>query len=364
MMESLLRLANLQLAPRTAVDILEYFKAEDAIFSASHDELLNVTGITDRQAARILDPTYVPTSKQIRFIEENEIHLLSWCSEDYPAMLRNIPDPPPVLFVRGRMDEKDRFSIGIVGSRQATPYGRSVTARFARELARAGLTIVSGGAIGIDAAAHAETLKAGGRTLIIHGCGLDIPYPRENLPIFDRTVSTDRGALITEFPPGATPEPWRFPMRNRIISALSLGIVVIEAGEKSGALLTATCAGEQGKEVMAIPGNIDRPASRGTNALIQDGAALVQDPKDVMRVLGLLMLEQPSESSRSDAASGKDLPESQRRLLSLLSLTPKHIDALAAEAKMSADEAGTLMTLLEMEGLAHRLPGSSYIRVL
>ena len=356
-----LRMANLQLPPRLGVDLLEYFGNPEEIFNASEGHILSVKGMTDRFSMRVLDSSYAPDSSQLNFMSRENINVISWLDQNYPQALRTIPDPPPLLFVRGRMDEKDRFAVALVGSRQASPYGRSVTSRFAKELAGAGLTVISGGAIGIDAIAHQEAIRANGRTLIIHGCGLDIPYPRENVSIFEKVVERDLGALITEFPPGAQPEPWRFPMRNRIISALAMGVVVVEAGDRSGALLTASIASEQGKEVMAVPGNIDRPGSRGTNALIRDGAALVTTVQDILNTLGILVLERPKEMEQG---AGSQLPPLQKKLVGLLSLTPKHIDTLSAEAGVSTVDAGVQMTLLEMDGLVRRLPGNCYIRIL
>lgn len=364
MMDLWLRLANLQLPPRIGVDLLEYFGNPESIFNATEAHILSVKGMTDRFAMRILDSSYSPDSHQLEFMRRERIRVISWLNQDYPQSLRNIPDPPPLLFVRGRIDEKDRFAVALVGSRQASPYGRSVTARFAKELAGAGLTVISGGAIGIDAIAHQEAIRANGRTLIIHGCGLDIPYPRENVATFEKVVERDLGALITEFPPGAQPEPWRFPMRNRIISALAMGVVVVEAGDRSGALLTASIATEQGKEVMAVPGNIDRPGSRGTNALIRDGAALVTTTQDILNTLGILVLERPKEIDTAEQGASAQLPPLQRKLIGLLSLTPKHIDSISAEAGVSSVDAGVQMTLLEMEGLVRRLPGNCYIRIL
>lgn len=358
-----LRFANLQLPARLGNAVLDHFGSLEAVFAASPDELAALSGLTDRKALLLSDDSYVPTDRQIRFLQKAGVHAVDRSSGDYPRNLREISDAPPVLFVRGRLDEKDRFAVSLVGSRHASPYGRTVTAKLARDLAHAGLTVVSGGAIGIDAAAHRAVLEASGRTIAVLGCGLDIDYPRENQPLFEQIVAEDRGAIVTEFPLGATPEPWRFPMRNRIISGLSMGVVVVEAGKQSGALLTAGIAAEQGRDVMAVPGNVDRPGSRGANGLIRDGAALVEDARDVLRTLGILTLEEPP----ADAASrppAQNVPEPQRRLLEALSLTPKHVDAVATEVGASTPDASVQLTLLELSGLVRRLPGNCYIRVL
>jgi DNA processing protein len=365
-MESLelwLRLANLQLPARAANALIEQFGGPEAVFSATRRQLEDDGGATEAQAARILDPTFIPTGEQLRFLETRGVRVIPRGADDYPRNLRNIPDPPAVLFVRGRLDEKDRFGVALVGSRRATPYGRSVTAKLARELTQAGITVLSGGALGIDTVAHQATADAGGRTYAVLGCGLDVEYPRDNQRLFERIVEEDRGALLSEFPLGAAPEPWRFPMRNRIISGLSMGVVVVEAGLQSGALLTATIAAEQGRDVLAVPGNVDREGSRGTNALIKDGAILVEDAQDVLRALGVLVLEPPPVAVAA-APAARSLPDAQKRILEHLSLTPKHIDALAADVRLGSNDISVQITLLELSGMVRRLPGNCFIRVL
>lgn len=364
-MESWLRLANLQLPARLANALLDRFGSPEAVFTAKPDDCDDLPGLTPRQAERLLDPSFLPTQTQWTFLRRSGARLLSRDDPDYPRNLREIPDPPPLLFVRGALEERDRYAVALVGSRQASPYGKSVTTRLARELSQAGLTVVSGGAIGIDTAAHRATVEAGGRTLVVLGCGLDVPYPRENQRLFEQIVAEERGALLTEFPLGATPEPWRFPLRNRVISGLSLGVVVVEAGEQSGALLTASLAAEQGRDVMAVPGNVDRPGSKGCNGLLKDGAILVEEAADVLRALNILSLESPRPApAASMSRTAAHLPEIQRRLLENLDLTPRHIDALAADVRMSPIEVSVQLTMLELSGLVRRLPGSCFIRVL
>jgi DNA processing protein len=363
-MESWLRLANLQLPARSANALLDRFGSPEAVFGAAPNEMQDIAGLSERVVSRLADESFIPTGEQLQFLRSAGVRVVPRDADDYPRNLREIPDPPAVLFVRGRMDEKDRFAVGLVGSRRSTPYGRSVTARLARDLCAAGITVVSGGALGIDAVAHKAAVDAHGRTLVVLGCGLDIEYPRENQSIFEQVLTQDQGALVTEFPLGTAPEPWRFPLRNRIISGLSMGVVVVEAGEQSGALLTATAAAEQGRDVMAVPGNVDRESSRGTNALIRDGAILIENAQDVLRALGILVLEPPKSASSGTTKIGPDLPDGQKRLLEHLSLTPKHIDALAADVRMSPPDVSVQMTFLELTGLVRRLPGNCFIRVL
>ena len=362
-MESWIRLANLQLSPRTANALLDHFGTPDALFAADPRDLLRSEAVNDRQIERALDPSYLPTTAQFECVERLRISIIPRDSPDYPRKLLEIGDPPPVLFVRGAVNEADRFAVAIVGSRHSSPYGRTITARLAQDLCAVGLTIVSGGALGIDIAAHRAVIEAGGRTLAILGCGLDVDYPRENRPAFEQIVDRGLGALITEFPPGAQPEPWRFPMRNRVISGLSTAVIIVEAGTQSGALLTANIAAEQGRDVMAVPGNVDRPGSRGTNGLIKDGAMLVENASDVLSALGILTLNSPESESRQRVPT-LQVPPEQRILLENLSLTPKHIDALAADVKRSTVDVGVQLTMLELSGQVRRLPGNTYIRVL
>ncbi|HZO86823.1 MAG TPA: DNA-processing protein DprA [Chthonomonadaceae bacterium] len=401
-----LRLANMQFTACLTTALLTRFAGDpQAIFAAADAELDAVPGFQARHLVRLRDPALEASSRQLAWVERHGVALVLHGQPEYPRLLRHIPDPPPILFVRGSLTEADRFSMGIVGSRYATPYGRATALRLARELAEQGVVVVSGGAVGIDTAAHQGALAGGGRTLAVLGCGLDVNYPRENQALFEQI--TAQGALITEYPLGAQPEAWRFPLRNRILSGLSLGVLVVEAPRQSGALITAARAAEQGRPVMVIPGNIDRPSSEGSNELLKEGAAPVTCAEDVLRGLNLmtaparpqhqraldLVLESamaepsggesasapfasqqewgiPGEegaATRSQAARdllARQMPESQRKLLECLSLTPRYIDAIAQEAGMTTVQAGVEITLLELSGQVRRLPGNTYIRAL
>lgn len=363
-MDSWIRFANLQLSPRAANALIERFGTPEGVFAASPDDLEGIPGLSCKQAERLADATYLPTQAQLDALTHGAVRVVPRGDPAYPHNLRDLPDAPPVLFVRGALDERDRFAVALVGTRQASPYGRSVAARLARDLSEAGMTVVSGGALGIDSAAHRAAVEARGRTLVVLGCGLDVRYPQENQRLFDQIVGEGLGAVLSEFPMGATPEPWRFPMRNRIISGLSMAVVVVEADLQSGALITATIAAEQSREVMAVPGNIDRPLSRGVNGLLKDGATLVTSARDILDALGVLSLEMPEARPATPVGRVADLPPAQQKLLDCLSLTPRHIDALAAETRMAPVEAGVQMTLLELTGLVRRLPGNHYVRVL
>lgn len=368
-LHSLLRLANLQINPILTAAILEsYSYAPQALFEASDEELSDIPNLSLRHLNRIRDEQFLPSISQLRWLEEQD-HTILWIGHpDYPAALKEIYDPPAMLFIRGYMLEQDRFGIGIVGSRQATPYGRSVAERMARELSGYKLTLVSGGALGIDAAVHLGAIEGNGRTVAVLGCGVDVDYPRGHRSLYTRISS--HGALISEYAPGTAPEPWRFPARNRIISGMTQGLLVVEAPQSSGALITARFAVDQGRTVMAIPGNIDRPASVGTNQLIKDGALAITESADILQALGMVALPAVQaeldfdEIGISEFMPNSGVSKEQKSLLALLSLTPIHLDAIAKNSGLSVNHVGTELTLLELAGLVRRLPGNTYIRLL
>jgi len=282
--------------------------------------------------------------------------MVTWEDEDYPACLREIYDPPAVFFYRGTLRVDDRPCVAVVGSRRCTHYGRMVAGELGAGLARAGLPVVSGMARGIDTAAHRGALDAGGYTVAVLGSGLDVCYPRENSKLMEEIVSS--GAVISEFPPGSPPEPWHFPVRNRVIAGLSRGVVVVEAAARSGALITAELALEQGRDVMAVPGNVTSSASRGTNRLIKQGARLVEDVEDVLDELGVAAL------FAGDAGTGAtpSLTPLEQALLARLKEEggPLSEDALLGECGAPTPEAKAALTFLELKGLVRCLPGRLY----
>ena len=280
----------------------------------------------------------------------------------YPALLREV-EPPPPLDVRGALVDEDALAIAIVGARRATPYGVEVAESLASELAARGVTIVSGFARGIDTAAHRGALAAGGRTLAVLGCGVDVVYPPENAPLVAQVAA--RGALLSQFPPGTPPLPQNFPARNRTLAGLALGVVVVEAAERSGALITAGFAGDLGREVFAVPGRITSESSRGANGLLQDGAKLVQHWMDVVSEL-------PDRWRRAilDTATAGDAPAPQiagsdeERMLRVLSVEePQHIERLIARLQMEAARASAVLTTLELGGCVRQLAGQRWIAI-
>lgn len=359
-LRSWLRLSRLELSPRAAGALLERFGGPEAVFEASECELKNVDHLTDKGRAKVLGPAPAAIDRDLHLLEEMGASLVPVTSADYPASLKDIYDPPLALYVRGHILESDRFSVAIVGSRRATVYGRSVAEKIASDLCARGLAVVSGGARGIDTAAHKGALSAGGRTIAFLGCGIDVPYPAENKKLYE--VISESGAVVSEFPFGATPEPWRFPPRNRLISGLSMGVLICQSPEASGALITAGYAAEQGKDVYAVPGNVDDERNRGCHRLIKDGAKLVETAQDVLEELGLAEAEEEQERQLSLPIGS--LSDQERAIVSLLSLEPVPVDEIIDKSGLPVPLVSGTLTILEMRNVVRRVPGNAYIRVL
>jgi DNA processing protein len=279
---------------------------------------------------------------------------ITWDDPAYPRLLREVPDPPPVLFVKGALDEADQWAVSIVGTRQATVYGREVTEMLAGELARRGITIVSGLARGIDAYAHQAALKADGRTIAVLGCGVDVIYPPEHRKLAQQII--EQGALVSDYPLGTPPDAANFPPRNRIISGLSLGVVIVEADEQSGALITAEFAADQGRDVFAVPGNIFNRTSRGTNRLIQKGAHIVLDTQSILEELNLNLVAEQREVQT--AAPDSDL---ERTILKSLSHEPTQVNELVRALDLPTAEVTAALALMELKGLVRQASGTSYV---
>lgn len=358
--------------------LLERFGSAGAVLEASPAALEKIEGIGPARAASIAAgflPSADAADAELGQADAMGVRLLARGTPEYPSLLASIPAAPPILYVRGSLDPAgaDRFPVAIVGSRDCTQYGLEQSRRFAGALASAGLTVVSGGARGIDTAAHTGALNAGGRTIAVLGCGLAHVYPPENADLLDRITS--RGAVVSELPLRTPPAAENFPARNRIISGLSLGVVVVEAGLKSGALITARLAAEDhGREVMAIPGRVDSAASRGSMELVRSGgAALVLDPADVIATLESCAFHQhrgthtvryaPPElfSQQDPNPPGPPIPEDQRAILNCLG-DPATIDQLAAATGLAIATLRTSLTILEVQGRVRRT-GSAFIKV-
>jgi DNA processing protein len=289
-------------------------------------------------------------------IQAKGIRVLTWEDESYPRYLREIDQPPPVLYLLGGFIPDDDWAVAIVGTRRVTAYGRQVAEEVAATLARSGVTVVSGLARGIDAVAHQAALNAGGRTLAVLGSGVDCIYPPEHRKLAERIAA--QGALVSDYAPGTPPEASNFPPRNRIISGLARAVVVVEAGLDSGALITASFAAEQGREVFSVPGNINAPQSQGTNRLIRDGARPLLSPQDILELLNLNMA---TEQRTARAILPADAGEAQ--LLTVLNRQPLHVDEIRSQTGMPIEKVTATLALMELKGMVRQVGGMSYVAV-
>lgn len=293
---------------------------------------------------------------------EEDIKIVNLDDKAYPENLRHIYMPPEALYVKGAFEEGDRAAIALVGSRKASPYGLETCQRLAYELARRGITVVSGLARGIDSSAHIGALKAGGRTIAVLGSGLDYIYPRENKKLAKDIEGN--GAVVSQFPPDTPPFKDNFPKRNRIISGLSLGVVVVEAADKSGALITANYALDEGREVFAVPGKVTSQTSGGTNKLIKAGAKLVENADDIISELegALLPFLKENISQNAEGTGTFLLTKDEKSVYDILSDEPMYIDEIAGVAKMTPQALTRVLLELELKKAARSLPGNNYVR--
>ncbi len=289
-------------------------------------------------------------------LEKMGITVLIQEDPSFPPALKEIPDYPPVLYVKGELPAHNEPCIAVVGTRRPTMYGRQVTEEIVTDLCRSGIVIVSGLARGVDTVAHRAALAAGGRTIAVFACGLDIIYPGENARL--AATITEQGAILSEHPPGVKPRPESFPLRNRIMSGLSLGVLVVEAGERSGALITAHQAVEQNRDVFALPGSILSPASRGTNRLIQEGAKLVRDCDDILQELNLPPAVQQAEMMDSLPF---DVDEVESVILRQLGSQPNHIDEICRASGLTMPQVSSTLAMLELRGIARHAGNMSYV---
>jgi len=358
---SLLRLLMVPgIGPARVRNLIGHFRSAQSVLQARTPALCRVDGIDQVLAEAIQQaPPEEHAAQQLAILEKHRSSVITFLGKDFPADLKTISDAPVTLFVRGSLLPADKFSIAIVGTRQPTTYGTMVTERLAADLVSSRLTIVSGLARGIDTIAHRTALKAGGRTIAVLGSGLDMIYPAENRRLADEIA--DSGAVLTEYFFGTKPDAPNFPRRNRIISGLSLGTVVVEAGEKSGALITATMALEQGREVFAVPGNIFSPKSSGTHRLIQEGARLVGSVDDILSEL-TAQLDLFGKTNRLSPPLAS-LTDTEQRLFDLLTHEPLHIDALARQANLPSAQVLSTLLQLEFKNGVKQLPGKMFVRV-
>jgi DNA processing protein len=352
-------------------NLLSAFGSPRRVFEATLRELEQTAGLNHKTARNIKDfRGWERARAECARAEREGVSIVTVKDPGYPERLRRIYDHPPLLYIKGTL-QADDVPVAVVGSRNASPYGRYVTDRLCRELAHRGVTVVSGLARGIDTCAHRGALAGRGRTIAVMGCGIDVIYPLENRKLHGEIIAS--GAVVTEFPFGTEPDRPHFPARNRIISGLSLGVLIVEAGEKSGSLITAQCALDQGREVFAVPGSIDLPGSRGTNKLLRQGAKLVESVEDILEEI-LPQLEHPPavpQRQKSEPASmpsshdaqgrgREDLTEKELRLLAFITEKPLDADTIINRSGLTAAEVLAVLLSLELKGHILQLPGKLF----
>ncbi|MEE8483479.1 MAG: DNA-processing protein DprA [Nitrospinota bacterium] len=338
--------------------LMEAFGSADDVFGANMHALRAVDGVGPETARQIkeCDPRKT-ADKERKAAGKNGVKIVAEFEEDFPKNLKTLHKPPPVIYIAGEITGEDRLAISIVGARKFSVYGRIIAEDFSATLAARGLTVVSGMARGIDTIAHKGALKAGARTIAVLGSGLDVCYPPENRELFDKIKN--QGAVVSQFPFGTGPEKRNFPIRNRVICGLGFGVLVIEAGEKSGANITAYAALDEGREVFAVPGRIDSPKSAGTHRLIQRGAKLVTCADDVIdefppEVRALL--------ERQESGREVELSNDEKKVMALLDSSERHVDYLIEKSGMPSGVVLGILLELELKGVVRQLPGKVFAR--
>ncbi len=342
------------IGPHRLRALLDYFGDIESAWHAPAGALRRA-GLDRRSLENLLTTrSTLSLDDEIARIERAGVQVLTWESPDYPRNLLQIYDPPPVLYVRGELTPEDEWAVAVVGTRRASAYGREAARRLSEDLARNRVTVVSGLARGIDAVAHRAALEAGGRTIAVLGSGVDVIYPPEHRRLAQSIA--ENGAILSEYPLGTRPEGGNFPPRNRIISGLSKGVIIVEAGVRSGALITADFAAEQGRDVFAVPGSIFQRGSVGTNRLIQEGAHPVLSASDVLEALNL---EQIAEQAEMRAVVPSDPAE--ERLMAHLGADPVHVDDLAQAAGLPISVVSSTLALMELKGMVRQVGGMNYV---
>ena len=357
-------------------NLVDAFGSPQAVLRATEEQLVKIPKVTERAARQIKKfHDWERVYRELEKAEKYSVAIITSKDERYPRSLLNIYDFPPILYVKGTLDVND-VNIAVIGSRRASTYGTFLTERLSRELAGEGITIVSGMARGVDSAAHRGALLGSGRTIAVLGSGIDVVYPPENVELYNKIAQ--QGAIITEFPFEEEPKGFHFPARNRIISGLSLGIVVVEATEKSGSLITARLGLEQGKEIFAVPGSIDSPGSRGTHKLLKEGAKLVENVHDILEEI-ILQIERRKKRCESEKKqdfsisackrnetirhqqSVQTLRSEEQRILKLLKKTPMYIDNIIEMSGYRSQDLLNILLHLELNGYIEQLPGKRFV---
>lgn len=342
--------------------LLEHFKDPYNVWKAKENEFKKLTFLTSRDVSNLMnDKIKQGAKKHLENIYKNNIKILTIDDKLYPYYLKNIYDPPIVLFIKGSIKQNEKC-IAVVGSRKATSYGLSMAQTISKELSNFGITIVSGMARGVDTYAHKGIIDARGRTIAVLGCGLDVVYPYENKKLMESII--ENGACVSEYLPGIAPLASNFPARNRIISGISLGVIVIEAGERSGSLITADFALEQGREVFALPGNVCSMKSAGTNRLIKEGAKIVTSIEDILEEININFSDENIDSFFAkkilDERFFKGLDNEERTIASCLKSEPSNIDLISKKTGFSVQLVSSVLIMLELKGIVEQLPGKIY----
>jgi DNA processing protein len=348
------------LACAKANQLLEYFGSPKALYDADEVALEETGFLTRRDVLKITEKKYKERlGKSEDMVYQKNMKLISIHDEGYPELLKNIYDPPFLLYYKGQI-QKNEKALAVVGARKCTTYGLKMAGVISQKLGELGFTIVSGLARGIDSAAHWACVEGGTRTIGVLGCGLDVVYPPENRRLADKML--EQGAIFSEFPPTTHPLPFHFPLRNRLISGISHGVIVIEAGEKSGSLITASQALEQGREVFALPGNVMSTKSTGTNQLIKDGAKMITGIQDILDELHLFLpdIEKDYDKQMKRKKQVFHLSEEEKKIVACLETEPLHVDVLLRQTGFSMKDLNACLMMLELQGVLESMPGKMY----
>lgn len=374
--------------------LLAAFGSAEKSLAATSEELAQIDGVTPDVRQQLIDGrSRTPLAQELELIEQHQCHIVAINDAAYPSLLKQISDPPVLLYIIGELREQDALSIAIVGSRSPTEYGRTISQQLSYQLAERGITVVSGFARGIDTCVHRGALEAGGRTAAVFGCGLGIIYPETNRALAEDIIKS--GALVSEFPMTMPPRGKNFPRRNRVISGLTLGTLVVEASNRSGSLITARHAAEQGREVFAVPGQIFSNVSRGTHSLINQGATLINSVDDILDALpqdytGVLRQESseaarqlpPRRNQRSKGSDKATRPQSveakpaptaqpkpapnltsdEQTVLSTMDADSVHIDEITRATQLPIGKVSSLLVMLELKGIVQQLPGKQFVK--
>lgn len=348
----------------TCKALLDEFNDSEAVFEAPLKRLEQVPGISKKTALSIKNfNEWDWVEKEIGLIKRHSVQFLTMTDADFPMSLLSIPDPPPYLYVKGTFYKSDENAVAVVGTRLPTPYGIASAERISRDLAGFGITLVSGAARGIDSAAHRGAIAGKGRTIAVLGSGIDIVYPPENKKLYEQIISN--GAVVSEFSIGTPPLATNFPQRNRIISGLVKGVLVVEASERSGSLITAQLALDYGRDVFALPGSVTSSKSKGTNKLIKTGAKLVEDARDILEEMAIKGSEVRSQKSEVMTDTTKEMPprlsSEEEKIMNLLD-EPYFIDTIIRKTGLSASRISALLLDMELKGLVEQQAGKQFVR--